>query len=73
MVNPTPKKQAHKSPTSAASHDANLLQVETDLQAALSLRVRFKPGSTGVKGTIEIDYYTPDDLDRLYELCSAHR
>ncbi len=73
LVNPTPKKKARKHGASPARQDANLQQVETELQAALSTRVRFKPGSTGVKGTIEIDYYTPEDLDRLYELCCGNR
>ena len=73
LVNTTPKKTTRKPAKSPTHADANLQQVEMELQAALSVRVRFKPGSTGVKGTIEIDYYTPDDLDRLYEhFCGTH-
>lgn len=73
LVNPVSKKTTRKRTASPASTDANLQQVEMELQTALSARVRFKPGSTGIKGTIEIDYYTPDDLDRLYELCCSKR
>jgi ParB family chromosome partitioning protein len=68
-VHPRPKKTARAK--REAVSDANLQQVQLDLQAALSTHVRFKPGSNAVKGVIEIDYYTPEDLDRLYELLQA--
>ncbi len=71
LINPTPKKTARKKAKSPAAGDANLLQVQTDLQTALSTRVRFQPGSTGVKGVIEIEYYTPEDLDRIYDVQAA--
>ncbi|MHB9024277.1 MAG: ParB/RepB/Spo0J family partition protein [Armatimonadota bacterium] len=67
-VNPAPKPKARRPAAPvAAQEDANLLQVQADLQGALGTRVRFKPGSTGNKGTIEIEYYTPDDLERILE------
>lgn len=71
LVHPRPKQTARKPSQRASVADANLQQVQVDLQAALSTRVRFKPGSNAVKGVIEIDYYTPEDLDRLYELLHA--
>ena len=50
-----------------------LLRVQARLATGLKYRIRFKPGSTGVKGIIEIEYYTPDDLDRLYDLLRDKR
>jgi len=67
LVNPAPRATTRrKSKTSPA--DANLNQVQLDLQNALGTRVRLKPGSTARKGTLEIEYYTTDDLNRIYEL-----
>ena len=42
-------------------------QFEEDLIGYLGTRVRIVPKNDHV-GTIEIDYYSPDDLDRLVEL-----
>ncbi len=65
LVHPTPRKSGRKrSPASAP--DANLLAVQDNLQLALSARVQFKSGSNAERGTLEIDYYTPDDLNRIY-------
>jgi ParB family chromosome partitioning protein len=57
-----PRKKA-----SPAGMDANLLAVQEELQRALGVKVRFRPGATGDKGVIEIEYYTADDLERIYE------
>jgi ParB family chromosome partitioning protein len=66
MVSPRPKPTARRKPAPPEA-DANLQQVETDLQTSLGTRVRFKPGSTLATGSLEIEYYSPDDLDRIYE------
>jgi ParB family chromosome partitioning protein len=47
--------------------DPNLIQVQDDFQGTLGVKVRFRPGSTCDKGVIEIEYYTADDLDRIFE------
>ncbi len=43
-----------------------ILRVEARLQRLLSTKVKIKPSARG--GTIEIHYYSNDDLDRLLEL-----
>lgn len=47
--------------------DVHYRQFEEDLIGYLGTRVRIVPKNDHV-GTIEIDYYSPDDLDRLVEL-----
>jgi len=71
LVHTSPKHTKRKSTKRSSSKDTDLQHVQQELQAALSTRVRFTPGSTVVKGTLEIEYYTPDDLDRIYELLRA--
>ena len=66
MVNPTPRRTERKR-TPAPAPDANLLAVQDELQLSLAARVQFKSGSSAEKGTIEIDYYSADDLNRIYE------
>ncbi|HEY3417137.1 MAG TPA: ParB/RepB/Spo0J family partition protein, partial [Armatimonadota bacterium] len=67
-VNPAPKVKARRPAVApAATPDANLLQVQTDLQNSLGTKVRFKAGSSGKQGVIEIEYYHPDDLERILE------
>ncbi|MHB9132345.1 MAG: ParB/RepB/Spo0J family partition protein [Armatimonadota bacterium] len=62
-----PKVTAQYKPAPKQTDDAHLQQVQSDLQNALSTKVRFKPGATLQKGVIEIEYYTAEDLERIYE------
>jgi ParB family chromosome partitioning protein len=62
------RKERKKSP--APAMDANLLQVQEELQRVLGTRVRFKPGSTATGGALEIEYYNAGDLDQLYDALS---
>jgi ParB family transcriptional regulator, chromosome partitioning protein len=48
--------------------DANVKAAETRLMRALSTNVKIKPDTKGVGGKIEIEYYSVDDLDRIYRL-----
>jgi len=48
--------------------DANVKAAEVKLQRALSTNVKILPGKKGVGGKIEIEYYSVDDLDRIYEI-----
>lgn len=50
------------------SVDANVKAAETKLMRRLSTNVKIVPGKKGSSGKIEIEYYGPDDLDRLYML-----
>lgn len=46
--------------------DANVKAAETRLMRALSTNVKIKPDKKGNGGKIEIEYYSVDDLDRIY-------
>jgi ParB family chromosome partitioning protein len=66
LVNPKPRRTERKHPLTPTT-DANLLAVQDELQLSLSARVQFKLGSDATHGTLEIDYYTAEDLNRIYE------
>ncbi len=48
--------------------DANMKAAETKLMRSLKTNVKIVPGKKGASGKIEIEYYSVDDLDRIYEL-----
>jgi len=48
--------------------DANMKAAETKLMRSLKTNVKIVPGKKGASGRIEIEYYSMDDLDRIYEL-----
>ena len=48
--------------------DANVRTAETKLMRTLGTNVKIVPGRKGVAGKIEIEYYSMDDLDRIYEV-----
>jgi ParB family chromosome partitioning protein len=58
------------SKTDANDVDPNLKEIQEDLQQALGTKVIIKPVGDG--GKIEIDYYSEEDLDRIYEKISFH-
>jgi ParB family chromosome partitioning protein len=47
--------------------DPNVKAAIQDMENALGTKVRIQEGAKG-KGRIEIDYYSQEDLDRIYEL-----
>ncbi len=49
--------------------DPNVRAAIQEMERALGTRVRIFDGGKG-KGTIEIEFYSPEDLDRLYTLIS---
>jgi ParB family chromosome partitioning protein len=57
-----------KAPKKIVASDANMDAVKDELQSALGTRVKFRQGSSAGKGVIEIDYFTQDDLERIYEV-----
>lgn len=67
-VSAKPPVSIRRKPKATEKKDANLQQVESELQNTLGTKVRFKEGSTPQKGTIEIEYYNADDLERIYEV-----
>jgi ParB family transcriptional regulator, chromosome partitioning protein len=52
--------------------DANMKAAETKLMRTLKTNVKIAPGKKGASGRIEIEYYSIDDLDRIYELIVNH-
>jgi len=57
----TPKEVEEERP------DPNVKAAIQEMERKLGTRVRIKE-TPGGKGRIEIDYYTSDDLNRLYEM-----
>jgi ParB family transcriptional regulator, chromosome partitioning protein len=49
-----------------AAKDPNVRHAETKLMRALGTNVRISPKGGGKAGKIEIEYYSSDDLDRLF-------
>ncbi len=50
------------------SADANVKAAETRLMRTLNTNVKILGGRKGTGGKIEIEYYSTDDLDRIYQL-----
>ena len=55
-------------PVSKVELDANVKAAQTRLMRALNTNVKIQPGKKGSGGKIEIEYYSVDDLDRIYQL-----
>ena len=47
--------------------DANVKAAETKLMRTLNTSVKIHPAKKGTGGKIEIEYYSVDDLDRIYQ------
>jgi ParB family chromosome partitioning protein len=52
--------------TVKATKDANIVSAETKLRRKLGTNVNILPGKRG--GKVEIEYYSMDDLDRIYQV-----
>lgn len=48
--------------------DANVKAAETKLMRALNTGVKIRKGQKGLGGKIEIEYYSTDDLDRIFQV-----
>lgn len=48
--------------------DPNVKAAETRLMRTLNTGVKIVPGRKGLGGKIEIEYYSTDDLDRIYQV-----
>jgi ParB family chromosome partitioning protein len=62
-----PQLSENKRVTVAAT-DPNVKAAETKLMRRFNTSVKILPGRKGPGGKIEIEYYGPEDLDRIYEL-----
>jgi len=49
------------------ARDANLISAETKLRRKLGTNVTILPAKSGTGGRLEIEYYTMDDLNRIYQ------
>ena len=58
---------------SGVKKDANIVSAETKLQRKLSTKVNIVPDLKGVGGKVEIEYYSVEDLDRIYQLIIENR
>jgi ParB family chromosome partitioning protein len=64
-------KQMGKTPASPApkpAKDPNFVAAETKLSRRLQTNVKIVPKGSGKAGRIEIEYYNPEDLDRVYQM-----
>ena len=70
LVKNTAKPKAQKSDTKRvkAGRDPNLIAAETKLRRKLGTNVSILPATAGSGGKVVIEYYTADDLDRVYQL-----
>jgi ParB family chromosome partitioning protein len=55
-------------PKPAKVIDANIRAAETKLMRAFSTNIKIHPTKKGSGGKIEIEYYSTDDLDRIFQL-----
>ena len=62
LTNP-PEPRASKP---ALHSDPNVRAAEAKLRRALGTQVRIQPAKSGTPGRIEIEYYSMEDLDRIY-------
>lgn len=53
--------------------DPNVRHAETKLMRSLGTNVKIRPSGKGNSGKIEIEYYSAEDLDRLYSLLMGER
>lgn len=60
--------KAEAAKRSIISKDANVRAAETRLSRHLSTNVKINPSSKNKGGKIEIEYYGPDDLTRVFDL-----
>jgi ParB family chromosome partitioning protein len=67
-TNPSSKSGSRKK-----TKDPNISHAEVKLMRALGTNVAIKPAKGGVGGKIEIEYYSIDDLDRIYEALKGNK
>jgi ParB family chromosome partitioning protein len=60
-----------REPSATPLEDPNIRAAVSELESALATRVRIVE-KTAQRGRIEIEYYSQEDLDRIYELILAH-
>lgn len=73
----TIKRESEKSTVNVAKKavsvvvDPNFKAAETKMMRSLGTNVKIRPAADGKTGKIEIEYYSTDDLDRIYNLLNT--
>ncbi len=62
------KSQKPKTKGVSGKRDANMISAESKLRRKLGTNVRIAPAKNGPGGKVEIDYYSADDLARIYDV-----
>lgn len=61
----------HSAPKKIPVDDANVRAAETKLKRKFGTKVKITPGADRLGGKIEIEYYSDNDLDRIYNILMA--
>lgn len=64
-------KQPQAAPSPPRNDDPNIRAAEAKLRRKFGTQVRILPARNGGPGRIEIEFYSADDLDRLYEMLAS--
>jgi ParB family chromosome partitioning protein len=59
---------SEKPKTSNRENDANVRAAETKLQRRFGTKIRILPNADKLGGKIEFEYYSDEDLDRIYQI-----
>jgi ParB family chromosome partitioning protein len=62
-----------RAPKPSLHSDPNVRAAEAKLRRALSTQVRIQPATSGTPGRIEIEYYSMEDLDRVYTVIMGEK
>lgn len=62
------KRQITDNKRVAAARDPNVTAAETKLMRRLGTNVKIVPKGSGKAGRLEIEYYSAEDLDRIYQI-----
>ncbi|QDR83081.1 ParB/RepB/Spo0J family partition protein [Sporomusa termitida] len=68
---PAKKTEGKVEPETVADHQFFMNEFEDRLKMMLGTQVRIKPGK--LKSKIEIEYYSPEDLERIIEMLSSRQ
>lgn len=65
----TKPRQSRQTPSTVADQEIFVVEAEDRLKLILGTQVKIKPGK--LKSKIEIEFYSPEDLDRIIEVLTA--
>jgi ParB family chromosome partitioning protein len=62
------KRQVADNKRVVVARDPNVVAAETKLMRRLGTNVKIVPKGNGKAGRLEIEYYSTEDLDRIYQM-----